>query len=53
MNADLIIMLDDGKIIGMGRHEDLMRSCPDYAEIAEAQMEAEGAGSDAAAAAVG
>ena len=43
MNADLIIMLDDGKIIGMGRHEDLMRSCPDYAEIAEAQMEAEGA----------
>ena len=42
MNADLIIMIDDGKIIGSGTHEQLMSSCPDYAEIAEAQMEAEG-----------
>ena len=42
MNADLIIMIDDGRIIGMGSHKELMRSCPDYIEIAHAQMDADG-----------
>ncbi len=35
-------MIDDGRIIGMGSHEQLMRSCPDYIEIAHAQMDADG-----------
>jgi ATP-binding cassette subfamily B protein len=37
MNADRIVVLDDGKVAGMGRHEDLLRSCEVYREIAESQ----------------
>lgn len=37
-HADCILVLDEGSVIGQGRHEDLMQSCPAYRAIAEAQM---------------
>ena len=37
-HADLILVLEEGSVIGQGRHEDLMQSCPAYRTIAEAQM---------------
>ncbi len=37
-HADLILVLEEGSVIGQGRHEDLMQSCPAYRAIAEAQM---------------
>lgn len=40
MGADLILVLDDGKIIGKGRHQELMKACPAYREIAVTQMDA-------------
>ena len=36
--ADKILVLEDGKEAGYGTHEELMRSCPSYREIADAQM---------------
>ena len=36
-DADKIIVLDDGKIIGMGRHDELLASCEAYREIYETQ----------------
>ena len=41
MNADLILVLDGGRIIGKGTHEELMQSCQDYIDIANTQMEAQ------------
>ncbi len=38
MNSDLIIVLDDGKAIGMGDHETLLRECPIYKEISVSQI---------------
>ena len=38
MNSDKIIVLDEGRIIGVGKHEDLMQKCPIYREIAVSQM---------------
>jgi len=40
-NADLIIVLDEGKIVGKGTHEELMRDCDVYREIASSQLELE------------
>lgn len=37
--ADQIIVLDDGEVTGIGRHEELLRSCPVYREIYESQFE--------------
>ena len=37
-HADLILVLDDGKVIGMGNHAQLMESCDEYRIIAETQM---------------
>lgn len=37
-HADMIIMLDGGKIIGKGNHAELMKECQPYREIAETQM---------------
>lgn len=37
-NCDLIIVLDEGRIIGMGSHEELLESNEEYAEIAASQM---------------
>lgn len=41
MNADQIIVLDAGKIVGQGKHENLLRECPIYQEIALSQMSRE------------
>ncbi|MGB6449246.1 MAG: ABC transporter ATP-binding protein [Steroidobacteraceae bacterium] len=41
MSADQILVLDGGAIVGLGRHEELVRSCPTYAEIVESQVSAE------------
>ncbi len=38
MDADKIIVLDEGRIVGMGRHEELMESCEVYGEIYRSQM---------------
>lgn len=37
-HADLILVLDDGQVIGAGNHEELMASCEDYRSIATTQM---------------
>lgn len=37
-SCDKIIMLENGKIDGIGTHEELMESCPGYAEISRSQM---------------
>jgi ATP-binding cassette subfamily B protein len=38
MSADEILVLDNGKIIGRGVHAELMKNCPQYADIAKTQM---------------
>ncbi len=40
-NADKIIVLDEGKIVGMGTHEELLKSCEVYKEIALSQLSKE------------
>ena len=37
-HADLILVLDDGAVIGMGDHEQLMQTCEEYRIIAQTQM---------------
>ena len=37
-NSDLILVIDEGKIIGSGTHGELMEGCTVYREIAESQM---------------
>lgn len=37
-DCDLILVLEEGKIIGAGKHELLMETCPEYREISESQM---------------
>jgi len=37
MHADQIIVMEDGRIVGKGTHEELMRGCPLYREISESQ----------------
>ncbi|MGI8721424.1 MAG: ABC transporter ATP-binding protein [Geodermatophilaceae bacterium] len=39
--ADQILVLEDGAIVGLGRHEELLETCPTYAEIVESQASAE------------
>ncbi|WP_346696632.1 ABC transporter ATP-binding protein [Thermophilibacter mediterraneus] len=41
MHADEIIVLDEGHVVGRGTHEELLRSCPTYLEIAQSQLSAE------------
>jgi ABC-type multidrug transport system fused ATPase/permease subunit len=40
-HADQIIVLDDGKMVGIGRHDDLLRDCDTYREIYESQLRKE------------
>jgi ATP-binding cassette, subfamily B, multidrug efflux pump len=40
-DADQIIVLDDGAIVGLGRHHDLLDTCPTYVEIVQSQLAAE------------
>lgn len=36
--ADLILVMDNGEIVGMGRHDELMKTCEQYRLIADSQM---------------
>ncbi|MBR3410696.1 MAG: ABC transporter ATP-binding protein [Candidatus Methanomethylophilaceae archaeon] len=38
MDSDKIIVLDEGRIVGIGSHEELMRDCELYREVAESQL---------------
>ncbi len=38
-DADLILVIENGKLIGHGRHEDLMQTCPTYKEMVDLQVE--------------
>ena len=40
-DADQILVLDEGKTVGMGTHEELMKTCPVYQEIARSQLSSE------------
>ncbi len=37
-NCDLILVIEDGEIIGFGNHEELMLNCSEYKEISDSQM---------------
>ncbi|MDR0958990.1 MAG: ABC transporter ATP-binding protein/permease [Propionibacteriaceae bacterium] len=39
--ADQILVLDNGRIVGRGKHHDLLESCPTYQEIVQSQMTTE------------
>ena len=41
MDADRIVVLDDGKAVGIGTHKELLKSCPVYQEIAASQLSKE------------
>jgi ATP-binding cassette subfamily B protein len=41
VDADQIIVLDDGRVLGAGHHEELLASCPTYVEIVESQQSAQ------------
>lgn len=38
MHADQIIVLDEGRVVGAGTHEELLKSCSEYREIADSQL---------------
>lgn len=38
MNAEQIIVLDEGRIVGKGTHKELLKNCKEYREIAESQL---------------
>jgi ATP-binding cassette subfamily B multidrug efflux pump len=41
IDADHIVVLDDGLVVGTGRHDELLETCPTYVEIVESQRSAE------------
>ena len=38
VDADQIVVLEDGEVVGIGRHDELRESCPPYAEIVDSQL---------------
>lgn len=49
LHADKIVVLDDGRIVGQGTHDELLKTCEEYREIAMSQLSAEElSGGDAA-----
>ena len=38
MEADRIVVVDDGEVVGIGKHEELLRTCPVYLDIARSQF---------------
>ena len=48
LHADQIVVLDEGKIAGIGTHEELMKHCPTYQEIARSQLSAAELGGEGA-----
>jgi ATP-binding cassette subfamily B protein len=41
VDADQIVVLEDGAVVGVGTHEQLLESCPTYIEIVESQLAVE------------
>jgi len=41
MNADKIVVLQEGRIVGYGKHKELLKTCDVYREIALSQMDEE------------
>jgi ATP-binding cassette, subfamily B, multidrug efflux pump len=41
IDADHIVVLDGGRVVGSGRHDELLETCPTYVEIVESQRSAE------------
>ncbi len=41
IDADSIVVLDEGRIVGLGRHEQLLKDCEEYQEIYYSQMDKE------------
>ena len=41
MDADLILVLEDGRVVGKGTHKELLKTCPAYKEIAYSQLSEE------------
>jgi ATP-binding cassette, subfamily B, multidrug efflux pump len=41
VDADRIVVLEDGAVVGVGRHRELLAGCPTYVEIVESQLSAE------------
>ena len=41
LSADKIIVMNEGKIVGVGKHHELLETCPTYLEIAESQLSEE------------
>lgn len=39
--ADQIVVLDNGRVVGIGTHETLVEECPTYREIVDSQLAAE------------
>jgi ATP-binding cassette subfamily B protein len=35
--ADQVLVVDDGRVVGVGTHEELLADCPTYAEFADSQ----------------
>ena len=42
--ADQIVVLDDGRVVGIGKHADLLQQCPNYAQFAASQTVGAGVG---------
>jgi ATP-binding cassette subfamily B protein len=40
IDADQIVVLEDGAVVGIGRHDELIETCPTYAEIVSSQLAA-------------
>ena len=38
LHANQILVLDEGRVVGMGTHAQLLESCPEYREIARSQL---------------
>ena len=38
INADQILVIEDGRQVGLGTHDELLETCPTYAEIVESQL---------------
>jgi ATP-binding cassette subfamily B multidrug efflux pump len=43
LEADQVVVLEDGEIVGLGTHDELLETCPTYAEIVASQLSAEDA----------
>ena len=38
LHADRIVVLDEGRVVGSGSHEELLETCPTYLEIVQSQQ---------------